>query len=266
MVKIYKAINNDRIHPDRTKSDIRQKVENHRTTVSRSGWVSPQYQESRRVTLNSRILEENRLIGLLPESEESRYYKVLRTQIQQRMQEKGWNTVMVTSVHSGEGKSLTAINLSAMFAKEFDQTVLLVDADLKNQTIHNYLGYKSDKGLVDYLLGNSELKDIIVWPEVEKFTVISGGRIDEDGTEVLNSPRMHSLVDELKHRYQDRYLFFDVPAVLESADAMVFSELVDAIVLVVREGKTPMPDIRKALDYLPQNKFLGLVMNQSFSK
>jgi non-specific protein-tyrosine kinase len=262
MVEILKAIKHTSANSDYLESVVRAAKDNNQITVSRSGWVSPQYQKSRRVSLDHRILEKNRLIGLLPESADLSYYKVLRTQIQQRMRENGWNTLMVTSAHHGEGKSLTAINLSAMFAKEFDQTVLLVDADLKAQAIHNYLGYKSDKGLVDYLLGNSELKDIIVWPEVEKFTVISGGRICEDGTEVLNSPRMRSLVDELKHRYRDRYIFFDVPPVLGGADAMAFADFVDAIVVVVKDGKTPMPDVQMALDYLPKHKFLGYVINQ----
>ena len=262
MVEIVKAIK----HISRKAEDInttdQPEPEIDNVTVSRSGWVSPQYRESRQVTLDFQVLERNRLIGLLPESAESGHYKVLRTQIQQRMRANGWNTLMVTSVRPGEGKTLTTINLAAMFAREFDQTVMLVDADLKAQSIHDYLGYESDRGLVDYLLGNRDLKEIIVWPGVEKFTVISGGRICEEGTEVLNSPRMRALVEELKGRYRDRYLFFDVPPVLGRADAMVFADFVDAIILVVRDGQTPMPDIQKALDYLPRHKFLGYVMSQ----
>jgi non-specific protein-tyrosine kinase len=230
--------------------------------VDASGWLSPQYNVSRNVILDPGVLEKNRLIGLLGESGDSDCFKIVRTQIQQRMRANGWNTLMVTSVHPGEGKTFMAINLAAMFAKEFDRTVMLVDADLRKPSIHQYLGYESRNGLADYLFGNKELRQIITWVGVEKLTVISGGKNFEQGTEILNSPRMRSLVAEMKNRYQDRYLFFDVPPVLESADAMVFSELVDAIVLVVRQGRTPMPDIRKSLEYLPANKFLGYVMNQ----
>lgn len=262
MVEILKTIQRSTSRPKQTNDDAHSDRDTSRVAVNRSGWISPQYRESRRVVLDYQTLEKNRLIGLLPESAGSRYYKVLRTQIQQRIRKNGWNTLMVTSVHPGEGKSLTAINLSAMFAKEFAQTVLLVDADLKSQAIHRYLGYESEKGLVDYLLGDSELKDIIVWPGVEKFTVISGGRICEEGTEVLNSPRMRSLVEDMKHRYRDRYLFFDVPTVLGGADAMVFADFVDAIIVVVQDGKTLMPDIQKAVGYLPKHKLLGFVMNR----
>lgn len=230
--------------------------------VSRSGWVSPQYRMSRQVKLDRKVLEANHCIGLLPETAETQYYKVLRTQIQQHMRDKGWNTLMITSVHAGEGKTLNAINLAAVFAKEYHQTVLLVDADLKSQSIHRRLGYPSQRGLASYLLGECLLKDIIVWPGVEKLTVISGNRTLEQGTEALSSPRMRKLVLEMKKRYKDRYLFFDVPPILGSADAMAFSEFVDGIVVVVQSGRTPMPDIQKALSYLPRNKFIGFVMNR----
>lgn len=257
VVKKFKTDTTIRIRAEKTGAHDDHVEEN------ASGWISPQYTEPRRVVLDPKILEKNRLIGLLPESVESNYYKVVRTQIQQRMRANGWNTLMVSSVHPGEGKTVTAINLASMFAKEFDQTVMLIDADLKTPSIHTYLGYESPNGLGDYLLGRSAFKDIVVWPGVEKFTVISGGKGFNQGPEVLNSPRMRSLVEEMKGRYKDRYLFFDVPPVLGQADTMAFAELVDAIVLVIQDGKTPMPDIRNALSYIPKHKFLGYIMNQT---
>lgn len=263
MVKIVKVLKKRDTNLDGTDKTVEISVDQGHAQTNTFGWISPQYTESRRVKLDRRVLEKNRIIGLLDESAESGYYKVVRAQIRQRMRANGWNTLMVTSVHPGEGKTLTAINLAAMFAKEFDQTVMLVDADLNTPSIHRCLGYESHSGLGDYLLGKKDLKEIIVWAGVEKLTIISGGKGFSQGTEVLNSPRMCSLVDEMKNRYNDRYLFFDVPSVLGQADAMVFADLVDAIVLVVQDGKTPMPDIRKALEYLPTEKFLGYIMNQT---
>lgn len=263
MGRIVKVVKKKDTDLERTDASVEINANPGHFQSNTSGWISPTYAESRQVKLERRVLEKNRIIGLLDESTESGYYKVARAQIRQRMRANGWNTLMVTSAHPGEGKTLTAINLAAMFAKEFDQTVMLVDADLKMPSIHRCLGYESHSGLGDYLLGKKELKEIIVWTGVEKFTVISGGRGLDHGTEVLNSPRMRYLVDEMKYRYPDRYIFFDVPPVLGRADAMAFAELVDAVVLVVQDGKTPMPDIRKALAYLPTEKFLGYIMNQT---
>jgi non-specific protein-tyrosine kinase len=149
-----------------------------------------------------------------------------------------------------------------MFAREYAKTVLLVDADLRNQSIHRYLGYEQEYGLAEHLYDNVPMEDIIVWPGIEKLTIISGGGTAfNDGAELLNSPRMHALVKEMKQRYTDRYIFFDVPPILGCADALAFSPLVDAVLVVVEAGKTPMPEIQKAVALLPQEKLLGLVMN-----
>ena len=73
---------------------------------------------------------------------------------------------------------------------------------------------------------------------------------------------MAELVKEMKNRYADRLIFFDLPPLLGSADAISFAPLVDGIVVVVEEGKTPMPDINKALKLLPEEKIMGLVLNK----
>jgi len=81
-------------------------------------------------------------------------------------------------------------------------------------------------------------------------------------SELLGSPRMIKLVEEMKHRYPNRYVLFDVPPVLTGADAMAFAPLVDFIVLVVQAGKTSMKDVKKALAMIPKEKILGLVLNR----
>jgi non-specific protein-tyrosine kinase len=206
---------------------------------------------------------DNRCVGFFPDAPEIEHYKILRTQIQQRGVDKGWNTFMITSAMPGEGKTLTSINLALTFAKAFNQTALLVDSDLRQQRVHQYLGYDSDLGLLDYLLEGCPLSDLIVWPGVEKLTVISGGRQIHDSTELLGSPRMTELVGEMKSRYADRFVFFDVPPLLAAADAMAFAPLVDGILLVVETGRTALPDIRKALDMIPKEKFIGFVLNRN---
>jgi non-specific protein-tyrosine kinase len=169
---------------------------------------------------------------------------------------------MITSPNVGEGKTLTAINLAITFAKEHDQTVLLVDADLKKQHVHHIMGYENEWSLVDYLTHKQSLNDMIVWPCIEKLTVISGSTTVQESAELLASPMMKTLVDEMKTRYKDRYVIFDVPAVLDGADAMAFAHYVDGILMVIREGRTPIQDIKKALEVIPVKKFLGFALNR----
>ncbi len=227
----------------------------------RAGWISPAYSQSTRVVLDPVTVAENRCVTLLPDAREIEFYRMLRTRILGQVNETTGSTIMVTSAKPGEGKTLTAINLAFSFGRDYRLTALLVDCDLRQQSIHRYLGTPGEKGLIDYLLGDAELSDLTVWPGVEKVTLISGGRNYPESTELLASPRTGDLVAEMKTRYPDRYVFFDVPPVLSCADALAFAPLIDWIVLVVRSGRTSLADVKKALDLLPREKVLGLVLN-----
>ena len=228
----------------------------------RKGWVSPSYTQSRSVQLDPEVMAANRCIGFSPNVPEGEAYRLLRTKILHRALETGGNTLMVTSAVPGEGKTLTAINFAFTMAREFRKTVLLVDCDLRTQNVYRILGIPSEKGLVDYFLDHCPLKDLIIWPGVEKMSLISGGKTLEESSEILGSPGMKDLVAEMKTRYPDRFVIFDLPPVLSTADALAFVPLVDHVVMVVQAGKTPLPDVKKALEMLPQEKILGIVLNR----
>jgi protein-tyrosine kinase len=228
----------------------------------KAGWVSPVYSRSRVIQVDVKAALENRCVAMVPDMPEAEPYKVLRAQVLQRNLQRHGNTVMVTSALPGEGKTLTAINLGLTFARHYNQTALLVDCDLRNPSIHRYLGLPGEKGLVDYLLDGVNISDLIIWPSIEKFTVLSGGRPFAESGELLGSPRMKEVLVEMKGRYPDRYVIFDVPPILSCADALSFAHLVDSIVVVVQVGRTPIEDVKKALEQMPKEKVLGLVLNR----
>jgi protein-tyrosine kinase len=139
---------------------------------------------------------------------------------------------------------------------------MLVDCDLRRQGIHKMLGYERELGLVDFLQGDRDLKEFITYPAIDQMTVISGGCTALNGAELLGSVRMKALVQEVKARYDDRYVLFDTAPVLSGADAIALASHVDCIVMVVEGGKTRMRDAKKALGMLPPEKFLGFVLNR----
>jgi len=227
------------------------------------GWFSPRYRVSREVRLDPAVLERNRVVAYNNTSPEIEAYRVLRTRILHRTRERaGGTTIMVTSALSGEGKTVTAVNLALTFAKTFSQTALLVDADLRRQQVHQVLGFESGRGLGDYLQDGCDVSELIVWPGIEKLTVISGGKRIEESSELLGSPGMRTLVEGMKSRYPNRYVFFDVPPVLSGADAISFAPLVDHILFVVQADKSSMASVTKALGMLPKEKVLGIVLNR----
>jgi polysaccharide biosynthesis transport protein len=225
------------------------------------GWKAPAYMESRAVELNPECLCENSCVCFFSEAPEMNYYKLLRTKIMHHLKLNKWNTIMITSTLPGEGKTVTAINLAATFAKIHSRTTLLVDCDLQRQSIHKYLGIPSPLGLADYLSKDMPIKDVIIWPGVEKLTVISGGDEVRDSTELISSPKMEVLTIEMKNRYPNRYIIYDVPPLLAAADALSFTPLVDCILMVVHP-KTTFENLQKALAMVPKEKLLGFVLNQ----
>jgi non-specific protein-tyrosine kinase len=227
-----------------------------------SDWKPPVYAESIQIELDERTLVRNRCVCIKPDARETEFYKVLRTKIQFLTRHKGLNTVMITSAREAEGKTLTCINLAMTFAKAYNQTVMLVDADLRRQRVHRVMGYESGLGLVDYLLQERPLKDLVVWPGVAQLTLISGGRTVNNSAELLSSPRMKALVEEMKARYDDRYILFDSAPVLAGADAMALAAHVDCVVMVVEEGRTRLQEVKKAIGMLPAEKVLGFVINR----
>jgi non-specific protein-tyrosine kinase len=222
----------------------------------------PVYRFCKHMKLDQNKINKHICLGLKANAPEMDCYRILRTQILQRTRLKNQNTIMITSVLPGEGKTLTAINLALTFAKTQNHTALLVDSDLRRQQVHKYLGLQNDTGLTDYLNKNYNLYELIVWPYVEKFTFISGGDTIADSSELLGSVRMQLLVEDLKKRYQDRYIFFDSAPLLGEDDALTLSSWIDGIIMVVESHKTPMKQIEKALNLIPKDKFLGFVLNK----
>lgn len=220
------------------------------------------YSLSRKVSIDKKKFEENRFVAAFPESSVSDSYKILRTHIQQKTKDYGRNTIMVTSPHPGAGKTLTAVNLAISMTHEFHQTVLLVDCDLRQQSIHKLMGYKSDLGIADHLLENTPLSELIVCPGINKLSIISGGKTIESSTELLGSSKMQKLVAEMRNRYQDRYIIFDVPSLLHGADTIAFLPYVDSVLLVVESDVTSISDSEAALKLIPPDKLLGFLLNR----
>jgi protein-tyrosine kinase len=114
------------------------------------------YDQTQEITLDEQVLRENRILTSLEPSAFSDAYNLLRTQVLLRFKENNWNVLAVTSPGSGEGKTLTAINLAISIAREVDYTVLLVDANLRHPWMLEHFGLEGTKGLSDTDCGNAD--------------------------------------------------------------------------------------------------------------
>lgn len=222
------------------------------------------YTKTRSLSIPHTVLREHRVMAAHKKGPFVDAYKILRTQVTQRLRENGWNVVGVTSPGYGEGKTLTAVNLAVSLAMETTQTVLLVDSDLQDPTVHQVFGLKDCLGLADYLLDDQPVEDLLLHPGIGRFVLLPGGRAISNSTEILTSPKMVALVEELKHRYPSRVVIFDLPPLLHTADVLAFSPYTDALLMVVEEGRTTGAELQRALSLVKNSRpVLGTVLNKA---
>jgi len=225
------------------------------------------YTHTRTVHVAKSFLQERRIISGFEKNEFTEAYKILRTQVFQRLRENGWNSLAVTSPGLNEGKTLTAINLAISLAMEVNYTVLLVDADLRHPSVHSYFGIEAECGLSDYLTADKPLSELLIHPEeIPGLVILPGGKPLANSAEMLNSSKMARLVDELKTRYSSRIILFDLPPLLGAADTLAFSPYVDAALLVIEDGKTQAEDVKRAMGLLQGTSLIGTVLNKSWTK
>ena len=196
-----------------------------------------------------------------PHSAAAEQYKRLKARILGATAKSLQNVIMITSSDVSEGKSLTAVNLAAALANEIDYTVLLVDADLRNPTVHKYLGIDQKRGLSEYLQGKVKLSEVLVKTGFGRLVVLPAGEPPENASELLSSERMKMLMKELKLRYEDRYIIFDTSPLLVTADPLALGSAVDGVLLVVQEGRTSQKAAKQALSLMKGWNVLGVVFN-----
>ena len=222
-----------------------------------------QKREQKSSTSASSVSEFNkRRIALLqPDSYVAEQYRSLRGRIDSLASQRPLKTLAVTSANSGEGKSTCSVNLATVTAMSVGRSVLLVDCDLRRPKVHWTLGLQPQVGLAEVLLNQATLEQATQKLDGVNLDVLPVRSVPSNPSELLASPEMRSLTEEVGSRY-DRVIL-DTPACLGLPDAKSVSELCDGLVMVVRASATPREEVQAALDILDRRKVVGLVLNGS---
>ena len=202
-----------------------------------------------------------------PDSPAAEEYRKLKAMVIKRTKEGPLrNTIMVTSCTSGEGKSVTSINLAVSLAQEISHRALLIDADLRRPSIAQYLGIGSTVGLADCLRDGVSVSSAIIRTGVPKLDLLPAGKNARNPVELLSSPNMKSLLADLKRNYPERYIIIDTPPILPFAETQIISLLVEGVLLVVKEGAVTGQELRDAIDILQGSRILGITFNDVSSQ
>jgi capsular exopolysaccharide synthesis family protein len=188
----------------------------------------------------------------------------IRTQVQCAAAARSVKTLAVTSAVPGEGRSATACGLALLFA-EAGQRVLIVDAELRHPRLATFLGREDAAGLSTVLDGTAPLEQVLQ-PWGAGLWLLASGRTPPNPSELLSSPRMTDLVDEVRRRFD--VVIFDCPPLLPVTDAAVVAARTDGTLLVVRARRTTSDQVTDAVRALNavNATLLGCVLNMVASK
>lgn len=170
-------------------------------------------------------------------------------------------SIMVTSTSPGEGKSFVASNLAISIARSIDEYVLLMDCDLRRPVQHQLFGTGMQDGLSDYLAEKRSLSSILAKTFLEKLTLMPGGNIPHNPSELLSSGLMRKLIAEVRERYNDRYIIIDTPPPYITSEVNALVRQVDGVVLVVKNGAAKKKDIQALINIYGRDKIIGVVFN-----
>lgn len=196
-----------------------------------------------------------------PASPISEQYRTIRTNIQfATAGNQKIKVLVVTSPGPSEGKSTSAVNLAAVFAQS-GQRVLLVDADMRKATVHKTFGLANASGLSTVLSTAATGENVIQRTTVPNLFVLTSGPKPPNPSELLGSPRMLQVIEELKNAYD--LVIFDMPPVVAVTDAQIMASKADGTILVLRENVGRKDEALKAKELLQMvhANILGVIYN-----
>ncbi|MEZ5536004.1 MAG: polysaccharide biosynthesis tyrosine autokinase [Thiolinea sp.] len=197
-----------------------------------------------------------------PRSTLAESFRTLRTTLRFKLREANQsNTLFVTSSRANEGKTTASVNLASTYAHSGNR-VLLIDADLRNPSLHKVMGTSEQNGLTSYLSGETGIGELAQTSNVQNLDIIPAGQTSHDPAELLSNRRMQDLLQAANENYD--MVIIDGPPILGLADAMILASLATLTVIAVDSNNTRTTTITNALKRLRQSglSVTGLLLNK----
>lgn len=226
--------------------------------------LGPDAMRSATIDLDLDHLEKNRIVAHTRDHAKRAPFDYLRIKLHQIMSANDWRTVGIVSPSSGVGKTVLSINLAISIARLQETSSLLVDMDFRSPSVLSYLGVEPELSLADYLEGDCNFEETLVYPQIKSFVATGTIRPIPNSAEILASNRTDAFINQLRRRYVDRIVMFDLPPLLAGDDAIAVLPKLDCALLVVAEGVTTQSEIKDCMRDLPEGvNLLGTIFNQA---
>jgi capsular exopolysaccharide synthesis family protein len=203
------------------------------------------------------------IVAMEKESPGSEQYKMLREQLKRLRVESGIRSFTITSPVKRDGKTTVAVNLAAALSLDYEESVLLIDGDLRAPNLHRYFNASQSPGLTDYLDSDLQmnLKGLVQDTFLPGLRILPSGKPSHLASELLAKERMKKVIEEAHAQFPGHQIIIDSPPVLSTPDPLVIARHVDGVLVVIRAGKTPRDYLTKALQLLNSSRVLGVVLN-----
>jgi succinoglycan biosynthesis transport protein ExoP len=204
-----------------------------------------------------------RNLGVLtqPKSQFAEAFRSLRTALLLSSTGRPPKYIVMTSATPSEGKTTASTNLAAILAQR-ENRVLLIDGDLRRPNVHHRFGMNGKIGLTTILTGATTLEETVQSvPELPNLDVLPSGPIPPFPAEMLSSETMSDLLKRCGELYS--YVIIDSPPILSVTDGVILARMADAVVLVIRHGKSSKHVVRRARDLLLRSgaSITGILLN-----
>ena len=196
-----------------------------------------------------------------PKNPAAEAYRVIRTSVQFAQAGKELQTIALTSCTPNEGKSTTIANLAVVLTQA-GKSVLLIDCDMRNPTVHKNFNLSNKIGLSSCISMGTALADAVQATGIEGLDALTGGVIPPNPSELLGSEQMKNLLQRAKEQYD--YVLIDTPPVMPVTDALIVSRFVDGMILVIASAEVKVEmarDVKNQLVHAGAN-ILGVVLNK----
>lgn len=215
--------------------------------------------------MNARKGNQNRPNILIsqfnPGSKFAEQYRIIRTNIQYSPNIQGVQSIVVTSVAPGEGKTTTVANLGAVLAQQ-GKRVLIVDADIRKPSLHQFFDKPNYRGLTNILLNNYSLDGVVTSTTIKNLDILPSGPLPSSDSDLIGTNNMEHLIENIKELYD--IVIIDSPPIIGNADAQVLANICDGSIMVTRSGKTRKDKALEAKNTLVncKAKLMGVMLNE----
>jgi capsular exopolysaccharide synthesis family protein len=206
---------------------------------------------------------DSHLVSLTaPSSFAAEQYQGLRLTIERMGRSRDVKVIGITSPASGDGKTVTSINLAGALARGADERVLLIDADLRRPAVARQLGITdARRGLADALMDPTlGIADVVQPLDRHNLDICPAGSVRGGVSQILRSPRLDAFIQQARQRYA--YIIVDTPPLLPVFDSTLLAKSMDGVLMVVSANQTPRKLLGEALNMLEADKVLGIVFNR----